>query len=113
MQARFGRRSGLAKARAAPRAVSVRPAVLIATSTIPLLAVTFLVPAPVVMPGIAAASIMSAAFAALTAWSFGQERDSDMLTMWDVAGAFALIACSAGIFSDPARLVETLASTVR
>lgn len=113
MEARFGKRRGLARTRAAPRAMDVSPTVFVATSAIPLLAAMLLVPAPVVMPGIATASILGAALAALTAWSFGQERDSGRLTLWDVSGAFVLIACGAGIFSDPVRLAEVLAWTVR
>lgn len=112
METRFEERRGVARTRTAPRAVSVSPAVFV-ISAIPALVAMFLIPAPAVMPSIAVVFVMGAALAALAAWSFCQEQDSNRLTLWDVAGAFVLIACSAGIFSEPTRLVETLTSTVR
>lgn len=58
------------------------------------------VPAPLVMPGVSLLAALFAGAAALIAWWFQAERNSEFITPWDVSGAFALIGCAAAIIGD-------------
>lgn len=70
-----------------------------------------LVPAPLVMPGVSLLAVVFAGAAALIAWWARAERNADVVTPWDISGAFALIGCAAAILGDSesvARLVGDL-----
>lgn len=74
-----------------------------------------LVPPPLVMPGVSLLAAACAGAAAAIAWWARAEWNADVLTLWDISGAFALIGCAAAILGDSesvARLIGE-ASLVR
>jgi hypothetical protein len=67
----------------------------------PLFAIAALVPRPLVLPAVSLTAIAAAAAVALVAWRLSARRNGGTLTLWDVAGACALIGCAAGMLSEP------------
>lgn len=59
-----------------------------------------LMPPPLVMPGVSLLAAACAGAAAVIAWWTRVERNADVLTPWDISGAFALIGCAAAILGD-------------
>jgi hypothetical protein len=53
------------------------------------------------LPAIAAFATLLAAIAAITAWLARTDRRQSRLTLWDGAGACALIGIVAGVLSRP------------
>jgi hypothetical protein len=54
-----------------------------------------------VLPALSILLFSYAAIATIAAYLFHADRNSKDATLWDVAGAFALMACAAAIFSRP------------
>ena len=50
----------------------------------------------------------AAAIAAFAAWWVGARRHRDTVTLWDLAGACALIGCAAAMLSEPAAILNTI-----
>jgi hypothetical protein len=68
----------------------------------------WLVPPPLVLPALGLVSFTAAGVVALFAHYSGADRHADGITLWDVAGAFALIWVAAGILSEPEHIVQLL-----
>lgn len=86
----------------------VRLAGLTLVAAAPLLLAAALVPRTVVLPTLTLAAIAAAGLAALAAWSLGARRHAKTITLWDIAGAFALIGCAAAMLSEPENVLQTL-----
>jgi hypothetical protein len=54
-----------------------------------------------VLPALSILLFAEAAIAAIVARSIHVERNSENVTLWDVAGAFTMMGCAAAIFSEP------------
>jgi hypothetical protein len=54
-----------------------------------------------VLPAFGVLLLSYAAMAAVVAGSVHAPRDSEHVTLWDIAGAFAMMGCAAAIFSEP------------
>src|ERR1700748_1414362 len=54
-----------------------------------------------VLPALSILLFGEAAIAAIVARSIHVHRNSDNLTVWNIAGAFAMMGCAAAIFSEP------------
>jgi hypothetical protein len=54
-----------------------------------------------VLPAFSILLFAEAAIAAILARSIHVHRNSDNLTVWDIAGAFVMMGCAAAIFSEP------------
>jgi hypothetical protein len=54
-----------------------------------------------VLPALSILLFAEAAVAAIVARSINVHRNSDNLTVWNIAGAFAMMGCAAAIFSEP------------
>jgi len=68
----------------------------------------WLVPPPLVLPALGLMSFTAAGVVALFAHYSGADRHTDGITLWDVAGAFALIWVAAGMLSEPEHIVQLL-----
>jgi hypothetical protein len=77
-----------------------------AVGTAPGLLLVGLVPLQLVLPALSVVSFIVAAFIALWAYRRGVDRRADGLTLWDVAGFFAVIWVGAGMLSTPEHVVE-------
>ncbi len=53
------------------------------------------------LPAFSLLFFLDAGIAALMAHSIHAPRDSENITLWDIAGAFTLLGCAAAIFSEP------------
>jgi hypothetical protein len=65
-----------------------------------------LVPQPLVLPAVSVLAFAAAAIVALFAYATGADRNADGVTLWDVAGGFAVIWVAAGVMSDPEHMVR-------
>ena len=54
-----------------------------------------------ILPALSILLFSHAAIAAIVAVSIHADRNSKHVTLWDIAGAFALMGCAAAIFSEP------------
>jgi hypothetical protein len=79
---------------------------LIALGTAPGFLLVGLVPLQLVLPALSIVSFTVAAFVALWAYRRGADRHTDGMTLWDVAGLFAVIWVGAGTLSTPEHVVE-------
>ena len=64
-----------------------------------------------VLPAFSILLFSDAAIAAILAQSIHVHRNSENVTLWDIAGAFTMMGCAAAIFSEPdqaAQLLEQL-----
>ena len=68
----------------------------------------WLVPPPLVLPALGLVSFTAAVAVALFAYCSGADRHADGITLWDMAGAFALIWVAAGMLSEPEHIVQLL-----
>lgn len=102
------------QARGSVVAVATKPpvtlALLLAGAAIPLLTIALFLPRPIVLPAVSLMSTAAAALAAVFAWWAVSEHDRDRITLWDLAGACALIGFAAGMLSRPELVVEYLTS---
>jgi hypothetical protein len=58
-----------------------------------------------VLPAFSILLFSDAAIAAIVARAIHARRTSESVTLWDIAGAFALMGCAAAIFSEPDQVV--------
>jgi hypothetical protein len=79
---------------------------LIAIATAPAFVLLVLIPLPLVPPVLSILSFAMACGAALYALFTKAGRDAQGVTVWDIAGAFALVWITAGIASNPRRLLD-------
>src|SRR5262249_24404493 len=68
----------------------------------------WLAPAPVVLPAPGPVGFPAAGVVPFFAHCSGADRHADGITLWDVAGAFALIWVAAGMLSEPEHIVQLL-----
>ena len=59
-----------------------------------------------VLPAFSILLFSDAAIAAIVARSIHIHRNSESVTLWDIAGAFTLMGCAAAIFSEPDQVVR-------
>ena len=59
-----------------------------------------------VLPAFSMLLFAEAAIAAIVARSIHVHRNSENITLWDIAGAFTLMGCAAAIFSEPDRAAQ-------
>jgi hypothetical protein len=60
----------------------------------------------VVLPAFSMLLFSDAAIAAIVARAIHARRNSENVTLWDIAGAFTLMGCAAAIFSEPDQVVR-------
>lgn len=77
----------------------------------PLFVIATLVPRPLFLPSVSLVAIGAAAAASFAAWRFGVRRHSNRITLWDIAGATALIGCAAAMLSEPEVILNTIGKT--
>jgi hypothetical protein len=80
--------------------------VLVLTAAASSVLLVWLVPPPLVLPALGLVSFMAAVVVALFAYCSGADRHADGITLWDMAGAFALIWVAAGMLSEPEHIVQ-------
>ena len=68
----------------------------------------WLVPPPLVLAALGLVSFTAAVVVALFAYCSGADRHADGITLWDMAGAFALIWVATGMLSEPEHVVQLL-----
>jgi hypothetical protein len=59
-----------------------------------------------VLPAFSILLFSDAATAAIVARAIHARRNSQNVTLWDVAGAFTMMGCAAAIFSEPDQVVR-------
>jgi hypothetical protein len=79
---------------------------VIALAAAPGLGLAWLFPPPLVLPALSMMSCLIAGCIAALAYYVRAGRNTGGITLWDVAGAFALIWVGAGMLSEPAHVVE-------
>jgi hypothetical protein len=60
----------------------------------------------VVLPAFSILLFSDAAIAAIVARATHAPRNSENITLWDIAGAFTMMGCAAAIFSEPDQVVR-------
>jgi hypothetical protein len=81
-------------------------AVLVLTAAIPTLLLLGLVPAALFLPALGLLSLGAAHAFALVAWWLQEQRHTDRINLWDVAGGCAFVGFAAGILSQPEQVLE-------
>lgn len=84
---------------------------LVLLAATPLFIVAALVPRSLFLPSLTLVAIAAAAAATVAAWWLGSRRHSNTVTLWDVAGACALIGCAAAMLSEPEVILNTIGKT--
>jgi hypothetical protein len=59
-----------------------------------------------VLPAFSILLFSDAAIAAIVARATHARRNSENVTLWDIAGAFTMMGCAAAIFSEPDQVVR-------
>ena len=59
-----------------------------------------------VLPAFSIFLFAEAAIAAIVASSIHAHKNSDNLTVWDIAGAFTMMGCASAIFSEPDQVAQ-------
>jgi phosphate/sulfate permease len=67
-----------------------------------------LVPPPLLVPAFSLIAFAGAALAGGVAWLTNAKRHGPHVTTWDVAGAGAFLGIAAGMFSEPASVMQLL-----
>jgi hypothetical protein len=60
----------------------------------------------VVLPAFSILLFSDAAIAAIVARAIHAPRNSENVTLWDIAGAFTMMGCATAIFSEPDQVVR-------
>ena len=81
-------------------------AVVVSTTVAAGVLLVWLVPPLLVLPALSFVSFVVAGIVALFAYCSGADRHADGITLWDVAGVFALIWVAAGMLSEPEHVVQ-------
>ena len=97
-------------ARAALNPVVLLIALALATA-VPLLLLASFVPRALVLPVLSLAAIGCAALLALVAYWRRTPRQVETVTLWDLAGAAALIGFAAGMLTGPEQILHFVNST--
>jgi hypothetical protein len=84
----------------------VHHAVGFALTVPPALLLVVLIPGPLLLPVLSLAAMAIAGGAAVFGWARRERWDRDRITSWDIAGAFALIGCAAGMLSQPENALQ-------
>jgi hypothetical protein len=94
---------------------ALNPAVLLASlavaAAVPLLLLASLVPHPLLLPMLSLAAIGCAALLALVAYWRRAPRHVETITLWDLAGAAALIGFAAGMLTGPEQILHFVEHT--
>ncbi|HEY4141097.1 MAG TPA: hypothetical protein VGM57_06780 [Pseudolabrys sp.] len=88
------------------RTLLALPAAFALTLAIPLLVMIAVLPLPVVLPAFSIWSLAAAAVAVLFALTRHAPRPRATVNAWDLAGAFTLIGCAAGILGEVEHMVD-------
>jgi hypothetical protein len=95
----------------APSATRLRSATLlvaiVAAAIGPVLAVAAIAPRTVVLPVLCLVALAISGLAVLFAWARPRGNNT---TMWDIAGALALVGCAAAVLSEPMQVVQLFGS---
>ncbi len=59
-----------------------------------------------VLPAFSILLFSDAAIAAIVARAIHARRNSENVTLWDIAGAFTMMGCAAAIFSEPDQVAQ-------
>ena len=94
------------QARPAHQIPAPPPALYVLGAAAGILTIVSLAPPMLILPVLSLAATTSAAVVALLAWLCGDERHSNEVTSWDVAGALAFIGFAAGMLTGPEQLRE-------
>jgi hypothetical protein len=86
------------------------PAVFGMALAIPLFVMIAVLPLPVVLPAFSVWSLAAAAVIVLFALTRRAPRRRSAVNAWDLAGAFTLIGCAAGILGEVEHMVDYLFS---
>jgi len=65
-----------------------------------------------VLPAFSILLFAEAAIAAIVARSIHVHRNSESVTLWDIAGAFTMMGCAAAIFSEPDQAAQFFEQSV-
>jgi len=84
---------------------------LVMLAAAPLFIVAILVPRALFLPSVALVALAAAAAASLVAWWARARRHGETITLWDIAGACALIGCAAAMLSEPDAVITTIGKT--
>ena len=99
------RKDPMPKAKRIPSA-ETRVVTMTAVLLIICAAVALLVPAPLILPAFSGVTLCAAAGAVLVAWLKKDPTDRREITLWDMAGAFALIGFAAGVLADVPQVLD-------
>jgi hypothetical protein len=77
----------------------------------PVLLLASVTPSAFLLPVLSLTAMGVAGVTALLAWACSKREPEDRVTLWDISGAFALIACGAGIFSEPENVLQMFGVT--
>jgi hypothetical protein len=80
-------------------------AALAAAAAAPLLLLVTLLPTPLVLPALSLSALGFAGVISLVAWWRRAPRRADTVTLWDLAGAAALIGFAAGMLTGPDQIL--------
>jgi hypothetical protein len=78
----------------------------VASAALPLLLLASVLPRPLVLPVLCLIAIVAAGVVSFIAWKRGAARESQDVTAWDIAGAFAFVACASAILSNPEQVIS-------
>ncbi len=99
-----------------PRA-ALSPVVLLVSlaiaAAVPLLLLASFVPRPLVLPVLSLAALACAALLALVACWRRAPRHVETITLWDLAGAAALIGFAAGMLTGPEQILYFVDPAIR
>jgi hypothetical protein len=97
------------------RPAALNPVVLLASlavaAAVPLLLLESFVPRPLLLPVLSLAAIGCAALLALVAYWRRAPRHVEIITLWDLAGAAALIGFAAGMLTGPEQILQFVEHT--
>jgi hypothetical protein len=97
------------------RPAALNPVVLLASlaaaAAVPLLLLASFVPRPLLLPVLSLAAIGCAAALALVAYWRHAPRHVETITLWDLAGAAALIGFAAGMLTGPEQILHFVEHT--
>jgi hypothetical protein len=97
----YERRAGLGSP-AHPRTL----AVLIGGAVAPIGVVLWLVPAPFVLPAFSVLSILMSVLIGAVAYFVDRTSEKEAITNWDIAAAFMLVGCVAGLLCEPHNVLQ-------
>jgi hypothetical protein len=87
-------------------------AVLAVLAVAPVVLIVSLVPRTLVLPALSLAAFGAAGLTAVAAWMAGSRPSLDRMNLWDVSGAFMLIACATGMHSRPENVLQLVGHAV-